>query len=164
MSATATEGPPSLVALTDSVRRGLQLNDNDSITIREDGELSNINYVYRVEVPGRSLYLKVVPERPRRLPIRLPRERVFSEAKGIRRFRELAADWILIPEVLFVDDREMAFAMSDVGEGRQVLFSILADHFDLLSDQGEALGRALGMIHAGTRGGGSPRPEQEEQI
>ena len=164
MSAAATEGPPSVEALADCVRRGLRLSPADDITIREDGDLSNINYVYRVEVPGRSLYLKVVPEQPRKLPIRLPRERVFSEAAGIERFRELAAGWIVVPDVLFVDDREMAFAMSDVGDGRQVLFPVLGEQFELLAEQGTALGRALGMVHAGTRGSTSPRPAQEEQI
>lgn len=164
MSAAVADSPPSIEGLAAAVRRGLDLHADDRVLIREDGELSNINYVYRVEVPGRSLYLKVVPERPRRLPIQLPRERVFSEAEGMRRFRELANGLIDIPDVLFVDRDEMAFGMSDVGVGREVLFPILGERFDLLAEQAEPLGRALGLVHAGTRFSSSPRPAQEEEI
>lgn len=164
MSALVAEGGPSHDTLIGVVRRGLHLSDSTAVLLHEDGELSNINYVYRVEVPGRNLYLKVVPEQPRRLPIRLPRERVFSEAEGLRRFRSLARAGIVIPEVLFVDDREMALAMSDVGEGRQVLFTVLAERFELLAEQADALGKALGAVHGGTRGSKSPRPPEEEQI
>ena len=34
----------------------------------------------------------------------------------------------------------------------------------LLTEHAEALGRALGKVHAGTHGKGSPRPAQEEAI
>ncbi len=155
---------PSPERLVDIVRRGLQLPDTAPVTLGELSEFSNINYVYRVQTPARSLYLKVVPERPRRFPARVPRERVFSEAEGLRRFRKLAAGLVVIPEVLFVDEQEMALGMSDVGAGRHVLFSILPEHFELLGEQSEALGRALGAIHGGTRGAGTPRPPMEEAI
>jgi aminoglycoside phosphotransferase (APT) family kinase protein len=158
------EGAPSAERLAASVRRGLGLDDSVSVTLDEVSELANINYVYRVEVPGRSLYLKVIPERPKRFPVRLPRERVFSEAEAIRRFHGLAGDAIVIPEILFLDETEMAFGMSDVGEGREVLFNVLSGRFDLLADQADSLGRALGAIHRGTRGAGSFRPPQEEGI
>jgi aminoglycoside phosphotransferase (APT) family kinase protein len=152
---------PSPARLVDAVRRGLQLDDTVPVSLSEVAEFSNINYVYKVETSGRTLYLKVIPERGKRFPATLPRERVFSEAEGLRRFRPLAADTILIPEVLFVDSQEMALGMSDVGEGRQVLFSVLAERFELLGEQAESLGRALGSIHSGTRGG-SLRPAMEE--
>jgi hypothetical protein len=155
---------PSPERLADAVRRGLQLSDTVPVSLSEVSEFSNINYVYRIETLGRTLYLKVVPERGKRFPASLPRERVFSEAEGLRRFRGLAAGTILIPEVLFVDPQEMALGMSDVGEGRQVLFSVLAERFDLLNEQAEALGRALGLIHGGTRGGGTLRPAMEEAM
>src|SRR5580692_1364296 len=73
-----SEGPPSPERLADAVRRGLHLNHAVPVSLKEDDGLANINYVYQVEIPGRSLYLKVVPERPKRFPVRLPRERVFS--------------------------------------------------------------------------------------
>src|SRR5215510_13883545 len=107
-----TTNTPSQARLIDAVRRGLRLGEDTPIRLTEDQELSNINYVYRVECPTRSLYLKVIPERPKRFPVRLPRERVFSEAEGLRRFRSLAGNHVLIPEVLFVDEVEMALAMS----------------------------------------------------
>ncbi|HEY0320670.1 MAG TPA: aminoglycoside phosphotransferase family protein [Pyrinomonadaceae bacterium] len=157
-------GAPSEERLINAVRRGLRLNDSVPVELNEVTEFSNINYVYRVEVPGRSLYLKVVPERPKRFPARLPRERVFSEAEGLRRFRSLVGGAILIPEVHFVDEEEMAFVMSDVGEGREVLFSVLNERFELLGEQAEQLGQALGAVHGGTRGSGSPRPALEEAI
>jgi aminoglycoside phosphotransferase (APT) family kinase protein len=155
---------PSPERLVEAVRRGLGLGAAAPVELREVSEFSNINYVYRVEAAGRGLYLKVVPERPKRLPVRLPRERVFSEAEGLRRFRALASGAVVIPEVFFVDEREMALAMSDVGEGRQVLFSLLPGQFALLAEQAEALGRALGLVHGGTRGAGTPRPALEEAV
>jgi aminoglycoside phosphotransferase (APT) family kinase protein len=134
------------------------------VELSEVEDFSNINYVYRVQVPGRILYVKVVPARGKRFAASMPRERVFSEAEGLRRFRRLAGDAVLIPEVLFVDRQEMALAMSDVGEGREVLFSVLEKRFDLLAEQAEAIGRALGAIHGGTRDAGGLRPAQEEDI
>jgi aminoglycoside phosphotransferase (APT) family kinase protein len=162
--AMSETGAPSLERLADIVRRGLQLEGSTPVDLSEINEFSNINYVYRVEIPGRSLYLKVVPERAKRFPARLPRERVFSEAEGLRRFRALAGGAILIPEVLFVDSEEMALMMSDVGEGRQVLFSVIQERFELLTEQADALGRALGAIHSGTRGAGTMRPAEEEAL
>jgi tRNA A-37 threonylcarbamoyl transferase component Bud32 len=153
---------PQPARVIDAVRRGLGLSDATAVSLSEVEEFSNINYVYRAEVPGRTLYIKVVPERGKRFPASLPRERVFSEAEGLRRFRGLAGDTILIPEVLFVDTEEMALGMSDVGEGRLVLFSVLAEHFELLGEQADMLGRALGCIHGGTRGSGTLRPAMEE--
>jgi aminoglycoside phosphotransferase (APT) family kinase protein len=158
------EGGPAQERLAEIVRRRLDLGGTVPVSLKEIGELSNINYVYQVETPGRTLFLKVVPERPKRFAAHLPRERIFSEAEGLRRFRGLVAGVVVIPEVLFIDDQEMALGMSDVGEGRQVLFTVLAERFDLLSEQAEALGRALGSIHGGTRGSGPLRPPLEEAI
>jgi len=160
--AAVLAGAPSLERLADCVRRGLGLAAGEPVSLTEIGALSNINYVYRVETAGRSIYLKVVPAQPKRFIANLPRERVFSEAEGLRRFREFAGSQIVIPEVLFVDNSEMALAMSDVGAMREVLFNVLSDSFDLLAEQAEALGSALGAVHGGTRGTGSPRPATEE--
>ena len=155
---------PTPERVADAVRRGLGLAETEPVSLSEVGEFSNINYVYRAEAAGCRFYLKVVPERPKRFPARVPRERVFSEAEGLRRFRKLAGNLVQIPEVLFVDSQEMALGMSDVGEGRTVLFRVLSDEFELLGEQAEALGRAMGAIHGGTRGSASPRPPIEEAI
>ena len=155
---------PSHERLEAAVRRGLHLSETIPILMREVGAWANINYVYRVEIPGRRFYLKVVPERPKRFPVRLPRERVFSEGEGLRRFHNLAGSEIVIPELLFIDSEEMALAMSDVGDGREVLLTLLPDRFDLLGEQAGVLGRALGSVHGATRGGGTPRPPKEEII
>jgi Ser/Thr protein kinase RdoA (MazF antagonist) len=152
---------PCVDRLAEMIRYHLMI---EPMSITEVGELSNINYVYRVETAEQDFYLKVVPEEPKRLPVKLPRERVFSEAEGLRRYREHAGKELLVPEVLFVDGDEMALAMSDVGAGREILFNVLADDFELLAEQGEAFGRALGRIHSATRGHGSPRPLPEEFI
>jgi aminoglycoside phosphotransferase (APT) family kinase protein len=158
------EAAPSPERLVAAVRRGLRLSDTVPVSLREEGELANINYVYRVELPDRSLYLKVVRERPKRFPVRLPEERLFSEAEALRRFRRLASREIVIPEVFFLDVQEMALGMSDVGESRQVLFGVISDRFELLTEQAAVLGRTLGRIHRATRGGGTLRPVQEEAI
>ncbi len=134
------------------------------VTVEEISELSNINYVYRVETPERSLYVKVVPEKTKRLAVPLPRERIVSEAAAIARFHALAGDEVAIPEVLFVDRELMALGMSDVGIGREVLFRLLPAGLELLAEQAESLGRALGRVHGGTRGEASPRPAAEEAI
>lgn len=157
-------GAPRLERLAESVRRGLGLPQESPVALQEIEEHSNINYVFRGEAAGRTLYLKVVPERPRRFAAHLPRERLLSEAEALRRFRDLAGDVVRIPEVLFVGHREMALGMSDVGNGRRVLFSLLPDRFELLHEQAETLGRAIGTIHRGTRGGGPIRPPAEEAI
>lgn len=157
-------GAPDPERLRQAVRRGLGLDAEEPVSLAEIGEHSNINYVYRVEAAGRRLYLKVVPERPKRLAAPLPRERIFSEAEGLRRFRALAGGAVVIPEVLFVDRGEMALGMSDVGEGRQVLFDRLGERFELLGEQAEALGRALGAVHGGTRGDGPLRPPGERAV
>ncbi|HYL05015.1 MAG TPA: aminoglycoside phosphotransferase family protein [Thermoanaerobaculia bacterium] len=161
-AAAAVAALPSVDRLADCVRRGLGLAAAVPVTLEEIAELANINYVYRVETPGRTLYLKVAPERPKRLAVQIARERVFSEAEGLSRCRRLAAGDVAIPEVLFVDREEMALGMSDVGHERQVLFRALPERFDLLAEQAEALGSALGAIAAGTRGAGPLRPPAEE--
>lgn len=169
MSTAATDtanaaGPASDELLAAAVRRGLQLEADVPVSLTEVVDFTNINYVYRVEAAGTTLFLKVVPERPKRFPIGLSRERVFSEAEGLRRFRSLVQGAVVVPEVLFVDRQEMALGMSDVGEQREVLFSVLAAKFELLDEQAEALGQALGLVHGGTRGSGSFRPAKEEQV
>ena len=166
MSTPATNivASPSIEALVDAVRRGLGLEATAAISVTEVVDFTNINYVYRVETPGRSLYLKVIPERGKRFPVSLSRERVFSEAEGLRRFRSLVDRRIIVPEVLFVDRQEMALGMSDVGDQREVLFGVLNERFDLLGEQAEAFGEALGWVHGGTRDSGSFRPPQEEMM
>jgi tRNA A-37 threonylcarbamoyl transferase component Bud32 len=154
-----------LERLIDCVRRGLHLDRSVPVSINEVNKHSNINYVFRVELSQkRSLYLKVVPEWPKRLSARLPRERVFSEAEGLRRFRAVAGNTVKIPAVLFVDEQEMALAMEDVGGGRQVLFDILPDNFQLLTEQAERIGNALGSVHAATHNGVPLRPAPEEAV
>jgi aminoglycoside phosphotransferase (APT) family kinase protein len=76
----------------------------------------------------------------------------------------LAGDIVLVPEVFFVDGQEMAFAMSDVGEERQVLFTVIGADFELLTEQAEALGHALGKVHSATRNSALLRPPEEEAI
>src|SRR5690348_18079089 len=141
MSTVATHPSQSaqLDSLAAAVRRGLRLDAEAPVSLTEVVDFTNINYVYRVEAAGKSFYLKVIPEQPKRFPVKLSRERVFSEAEAIRRFRRLVEHKVEIPEVLFVDQQEMAFGMSDVGEDRQVLFSVIGERFDLLAEQAEAL-------------------------
>lgn len=135
-----------------------------AVVVEEVSELSNINYVFRAEVPGRRLYIKVVPETPKRLAVPLPRERVFSEAAALHRFRALAGGELAIPEVLFVDRELFALGMSDVGAGREVLFHLLPEGLDLLAAAASSLGRALGRVHGGSRGEAPLRPAAEEAI
>lgn len=144
------------------MRSALGLRAAAPVELRADGEHSNINHVYRVRYgAGRSLYLKVVPARPRRLPVALPRERFLSEAEAIRRFGRLAGGAVVVPELLFVDRGSFALAMSDVGGGRRVLLDLLPGRYALLAEQAEPLGRALAAVHAGSRGMKPLRPAAE---
>lgn len=175
MSAPDTAGGLPPQRLAEVVRQGLGLGAETPVEIEEQDELSNINYVYRAQVSGRSLFLKVVPERPKRFPVQMPRERVFSEAEGLRRFRTFARGAVVIPQVLFVDEQEFTLGMSDVGEGRQVLYTLLhgstlhgpagaPEGLALLGEQAEALGTALGAVHGGSRGSGRFRQPLEEAM
>jgi tRNA A-37 threonylcarbamoyl transferase component Bud32 len=151
-------------ALADVVRRNLALSDGHPVSLTEVGEFSNINYVYRVSVPGRrTFYLKVVPPQPKNFPVPLPGARFRSEAESIRRFRAHAGRSVVIPEVLFVDREAPAIGMSDVGEARSILFSVLDSDYDLLAEQARNLGSGLGAVHAGTAHERSPRPAEEEK-
>ena len=109
---------PDPATLADAIRRHLGLRDKDRVSLEEVGELSNINYVYRVDTTerGRSIS-RPFPSARNGCRSRLPRERVFSEAEGLRTFGALAGADLVMPEVLFVDGEEMALAMSDVGDG-----------------------------------------------
>jgi aminoglycoside phosphotransferase (APT) family kinase protein len=148
--------------LAELVRSTLGLRASTPVEVRADGEHSNINHVYRVRYgAGRSLYLKVVPARPRKLPVTLPRERFLSEAEAIRRFGRLAGGAVVVPEVLFVDRDCCALGMSDVGGGRRVLLDLLPGRYSLLAEQAEPLGRALAAVHAGSRGMRPLRPAAE---
>jgi tRNA A-37 threonylcarbamoyl transferase component Bud32 len=156
---------PAHEQLAAVVRRRFGLSETHPVLFDEVGEFSNINYVYRVDVPGRrTFYLKVVPAKPKKLPVALPRDRVLSEAEGMRRFRAYAGKTIVIPEVLFVDAEISAVAMSDVGEARSVLYSVIGAHYELLVEQASNLGTGLGSVHAGTANARSPRPAEEETI
>lgn len=156
-----TPAPDYVAAI---VRRGLKLDPHEAVHATEVGELANINYVYRVETVRLQFYLKIVPERPKRLSVPLPRQRAFSEAAGLRLFHQHAHGEVVIPEVLFEDREAFAFGMTDAGAGREVLFRILPDRLDLLVEQAANLGRALAAVHSATRGQGRLRPEAEETI
>lgn len=159
----APTGDPPAEVLADLVRRHLRLSVAEPVVLHPVGEHSNINHVYRVAAAGRVIYLKQVPENPKRLAVSLPRHRILSEARALAVFRDLARGAVLVPEVLFVDAEQFVLGMSDVGEGRAVLFDRLAQEPDLLAEQGAALGRALARVHEGTRGLPPLRPAAEQR-
>ena len=159
--------PPAEVAGFAVLERMLQrhLGVSGQVALEEISRHSNLNYVYRARAGNRSLYLKVVPERPRRLPIQLPRERVFAEAKAIGFFGQFAGSHVVVPEVLFVDETEFVLAMSDVGEGRQVLLDVIDSAYrSCFLPSANALGTALGLVHSGTRGLAQFRPAAQDQL
>jgi aminoglycoside phosphotransferase (APT) family kinase protein len=139
-------------ALEKIVRKQLGLSADETVSLEEISRHTNLNHVYKAHFANQSIYLKVVPERPKRLPISLPRERVFSEAEAIRIFRDHASGEVLVPDVLFVDKEEFVLGMTDVGQGRQVLLDLLDDHYSLFVMHAAALGRALGAVHSATTG------------
>lgn len=146
------------------VRRHLRLPATQSLEIEEIVHHSNLNYVYRVRLSGSAIYLKVVPERPKRLPMSLPRERVFAEAEAMRCFARHAGDEVLVPGVLFVDKDEFVLGMTDVGERRQVLLDVIQTKYPLFVAQAPALGCALAAVHSATRGLEDFRPPQQNQL
>lgn len=167
--APAPDPAPDPADLAELVRHALGLSGTAEVVVTAEDTHSNINHVFRAVVTGtggsgRSLYLKAVPARPKRLPVGLPRERVVSEAEAIRRFRRWAGDAVVVPEVIFVDRADFVLAMSDVGGGRRVLLDLLPDRYGLLAEQAERLGRALAGVHGGSRGMPPLRPAAEEAV
>ena len=160
----AVSGGLSYVALERIIRRHLRLQPADCVELEEVGEYSNLNYVYKARLAGRCIYLKVVPERPKSLPMSLPRERVFAEAEAIRQFGRHAGGEAMIPDVLFVDEEEFVLGMTDVGAGREVLLSILKKDYSLFAAQAGALGRTLRSVHRGTRGIQEFRPLAQDRL
>ena len=151
-------------ALETIVRRHLELSNDQPVTLEEVIRHTNLNHIYKVQLTGRSIYVKVVPERPKRLPIALPRERVFGEAEAIRKFQRHASGAVLVPDVLFVDENEFVLGMTDVGRDRQVLFDVLDANYSLHVTQAPALGRALGAVHSGTAGIPPFRPAEHDRL
>ncbi len=161
MSESDASAAPSREQLEAVVRAGLGLAAEAPVQIREIEEHSNFNFVFRATLENRVVYLKMVPEQPKSFAAQIPRERVFSEAEAIRRFRALCGSQVRVPEVLFVDREAFAFAMSDVGEDHSVLLDVIDERFDLLAGQARSLGEALAAVHGGSRGQGPLRPPAE---
>lgn len=157
-------GAPSTDYIEATVRRECRVPGSAPVTVRAVEQHSNINYVYRVTWDDRSIFVKAIPPRPKKLPVDLPRERALSEARAIERFHSLAGDVVVVPALLFVDSDQMMIGMSDVGEGRHVLFDVLSQQFHLLTGQADLLGCALGRVYLGTQGEGPLRPDAEEAI
>jgi len=150
--------------LKDIILRGLRLSLDEPVTIADISRNSNFNYVYRAVVGARSVYLKIVPEKPKRFEIRLPRERIVSEAEAIHRFRCFSGDTVVVPDILFVDSDHFALCMSDVGAGRTTLLDVILKKYGLFTEQAHNLGQALGLVHGGTRGCERWRPREEDQL
>ncbi len=146
------------------LRRNMRIDGGQAVSVTPITEHSNLNHVYRVNVGERNVYVKVVPERPKKLPMKLPRERVFSEAEAMRRFGAHAGGHVDVPEVLFVDGEDFALGMTDVGEGRSVLLDVAQSRYELLLGQAANLGAALGAVHAATAGMPPFRPEMQDQM
>ncbi|MEM7050929.1 MAG: phosphotransferase [Acidobacteriota bacterium] len=146
------------------VRTALDLAPAAPVELEEVEAFSNFNYVYRVRAGGDSFYLKQVAEKPKHFDVRLPRERIFSEAEAMRRFQELAGDAVRVPRLLGLDREAYAFVMSDVGAGRRVLLDVVGQCFERLAEQAEALGTALGRVHRASRGMAPLRPAAEREV
>lgn len=154
----------SLETLTGIILRGLRLPFDEPVTIVEVSHCSNFNYVYRAVVGTRSVFLKIVPEKPKKFDVQLPRERIVSEAEALRRFRCFSGKTVLVPDILFVDCDHFALCMSDVGRGRTTLFDVILKKYRLFTEQAHNLGQALGLVHGGTRGCEPLRPREEDRL
>jgi aminoglycoside phosphotransferase (APT) family kinase protein len=163
-SAAVLKQAVDLDTLERIVRKHLKISLGQPVDIEEISRHSNLNYVYKARVGGSSIYLKMVPERPKRLPMSLPRERVFAEAEAMRCFARHSADEVLVPGVLFVDPDEFVLGMTDVGERRQVLLDVIHTSYPVFVAQAPALGTALAAVHSSTRGLRDFRPPQQDQL
>ncbi|HKD80594.1 MAG TPA: aminoglycoside phosphotransferase family protein [Candidatus Angelobacter sp.] len=150
--------------LTQIILRGLHLPLDEPVTIVDVSRHSNFNYVYRALVGIVSVFLKIVPEKPRKFDVRLPRERIAGEAEALRRFRCFSGETVLVPEVLFLDAEHYALGMSDVGRGRTALFDVILKKYPLFSEQAHNLGQALGLVHRSTKGCEPWRPAEENRL
>lgn len=148
--------------LADLIRYHMRLGPEHDITISEVTEHSNFNYVYRASFDDRQIFLKVVPDKPKRFDVQIKRERIFAEAEAIQRFKRLCGSYVSVPEVLFVDREHFVLGMADVGQGRQLLIDVVAWNYDLLLEQAAPLGRALGAVYSGSMACGDIRPREEE--
>jgi Ser/Thr protein kinase RdoA (MazF antagonist) len=146
------------------VRNGLSLDDDTTVEVSEVTRWTNLNHVFVARAGSESLYLKLATERPKQLDLPLPRERIFFEAAAIARFRALSGNSVRIPEVRFVDRQNYLIALSNVGQGRQVLLEIIDRQYPLLVAQALPLGTALGRIHQTSRGMAPFRPDAFEQM
>lgn len=146
------------------VRSGLSLDNETSVEVSEVTRWTNLNRVFVARAGSASLYLKLATERPKQIDLPLPRERIFFEAAATARFHALSGDSVLIPEVRFVDRQNYLIALSDVGQGRQVLLEIIDRQYPLLVAQAMPLGTALGRIHRASRGMAPFRPDAFEQM
>ncbi len=153
-----------LATLEEMVRRHFRASLREAVVIREVTRHSNLNFVFTATVGGRRIYLKVVPERPKKLPMALPRRRVFAEAESMQIFANAAGGAVEVPETLFVDRRHYVLGLSDVGRRRRVLLDTLPADYSLLIAAAEPLGAALGRVHSSTRGLESFRPPEEEAL
>lgn len=157
-------GPIPVEELKEIVCQALGLAPEDIVSLAEVTEHSNFNYVFRVTLSERDIFLKLAPEKPKRFEARLPRARIFAEAEALRRFRSLCGSSVVVPEVLFVDRQHFAIGMSDVGQGRRVLLEIIGTHYELLTSQAAPLGQALGAVHSGSRGCINFRPADQDRV
>jgi hypothetical protein len=154
----------STTDLENIVRRGIHLPATTQMTLSEVSRWSNLNYVFRVEMHDRVIYLKAAAPTLKNVPIRLPAERIIYEAASISRFGAVCGPTVIVPEVLFVDKETYVIGISDVGSGKQVLLEVLDQQYDLLLGQVTAFAIGLGNIHKGTRHNTSLRPPIHDKI
>jgi tRNA A-37 threonylcarbamoyl transferase component Bud32 len=153
---------PVPAALADLVRRRLGLSSREPVDVREVTQHANLNYVFRVVLAARSLYVKVALPKSKKLGLPMPATRVLYEAEALRTLAPLAGPTLVTPEVVFVDEERFVLAMGDVGIGRRVLLDVIDDEYATHTAAALPLGRALGRLHGRTRGRPSFRPPASE--
>ncbi|WP_416398614.1 phosphotransferase family protein [Allohahella sp. A8] len=137
------------------------LRSQGAVDIEAIGAHSNFNDVFCCHCAGKRYFLKAAHTRPRTLDLKIPRSRIFTEARALDLFGEWCGELIEIPRMLHMDRQSFSFLMTDVGMGRTNLIDAMAEHYDLYILGIAAMAQAIGQVHRRSRGWPSPCPSRQ---
>lgn len=143
--------PVPVEALAAVVREAVPGARDAQLAIEEITRHTNLNFVYRVVLPDRTLFVKAIPARLKRFGVPLPQSRIHDEVRAMRLFGDTCGGAVVVPEIAFVHEPLFLLGMTDVSAGR-VLVADACNDDRTLAGAASALGAALANVHSRTRG------------